>query len=483
MKNRMFLKLFVTISAALIVGFIMMFILLSIFMNNYLVTEKRSQLIDNCKTISDVLSHETENTTGFYISVNGVVEVVSRSVSGSAYVSDETGHVFFCSCDEWKHYNSCAHSKVQLPEKVLKKAADGYFFEVGDLDDRFEKMNFTAATPLYSPDGRIVGYVFISSPASLLEAIWTKMSKIFLVSVLIPVVILFVYLFYTSKRLVSPIKTMSVAAKRMADGDFSVRIPVRGNDEITELSEAFNAMSNSLSQLDSMRRSFVANVSHELRTPMTTIGGFIDGILDGTIPKEKEEYYLGIVSGETKRLSRLVQSMLSLSRLESGEQKVSPTNFRLTELAGEILISQEQRIINKDISVTGLENGEDIYAYADRDLIYQAVYNLVDNAIKFTPDGGAIEVTVSEEASAVRLKIRNTGKGIPPDELQYVFERFYKTDKARSENKNGTGLGLYIVKTVIDVHKGTVTVRSRQNEYTEFEITIPKGCTQNGNRE
>lgn len=482
MKNKLFLKLFITISAALTVGLLLMFILLSIFMNNYLVTEKREQLIDNCKTISEVLSQETENTTGFYISVNGVVEVVSRSVSGNAYISDESGRIFFCSCDEWKQYNSCVHSKGQIPEKVLKKAANGYFFEVGNLFDRFEKMNFTAATPLYSSEKKVVGYVLISSPASLIESIWAKLSRIFWISILIPLAILFIYLFYTSKRLVAPIKTMSVAAKRMADGDFSVRIPVNGNDEVTELSEAFNSMSNSLSQLDSMRRSFVANVSHELRTPMTTIEGFIDGILDGTIPKEKEAYYLGIVSSETKRMSRLIQSMLCLSRLESGEQKVNPTNFSLTELAGEILISQEQRIISKNISVTGLGEGESIKAYADRDLMYQAVLNLVDNAIKFTPDSGNIDLTAFETDMYVGLKIKNTGKGIPPDELQYVFERFYKTDKSRSENKNGTGLGLYIVKTIADIHNGSVTVSSLPDEYTEFDITIPKGNLYNGNR-
>ena len=207
---------------------------------------------------------------------------------------------------------------------------------------------------------------------------------------------------------------------------------------------------------------------------MTTIGGFIDGILDGTIPPEKHDYYLSVVSVEIKRLSRVVQSMLSLARLESGEQRVNPVKFGLTELACEVMLSQEQRIESNNINIEGLDKGTDITVTADRDLIYQAVFNLVDNAIKFTSENGTISVDVSSDGQGVaRIAIRNEGKGIPPDEMQHIFERFYKSDKSRSINKDGTGLGLYITKTIVEIHKGNITVSSIPDSYTEFAITLP----------
>jgi signal transduction histidine kinase len=229
-------------------------------------------------------------------------------------------------------------------------------------------------------------------------------------------------------------------------------------------------MSNSLSQLESMRRSFIANVSHELRTPMTTISGFVDGILDGTIPKEKHEQYLYIVSTETKRLSRLVQSMLSLARLESGEQKVNLTEFSLNDVICDVLVSQEQRINEKNIEIIGLDESEDINITADKDLIYQAIFNLVDNAIKFSNVYKPIKITVSRYNDKIIFKIRNEGNGINPNELQYIFDRFYKTDKSRSANKDGTGLGLYITKTILDIHNANISVSSTPNLFTEFTV-------------
>ena len=231
-------------------------------------------------------------------------------------------------------------------------------------------------------------------------------------------------------------------------------------------------MTNSLAQLESMRKSFVANVSHELKTPMTTIGGFIDGILDGTIEADKQSYYLGIVSDEIKRLSRLLQSMLSMSKLEAGEFVLKPELFDFRELLCTIVISQEQRIEAEKIEITGLDGIESISVTADRDLIHQVIYNLTD-AIKFVNEGGNIDFKAKTDGKKLIFTITNTGKGIPAAELPYVFERFYKVDKSRSANKNSTGLGLYIVKTIVKAHGGTVTVTSQENEFTSFSVTLP----------
>ena len=474
MKNRLFYKLFLTMAISLIISTILIMVLLSVSVNNYFVNDKKQLLTDNCRTISKVLSSQTDNDDNFYASLNGIISVVSRAVLGEAYVSDSTGNVITCSCSEWSNDRSCIHSAKTIPESILENAAKGSFFEVGRLGDRFTNKFYTAATPFYSSQGNLAGFIFISSPASQLKQMWSELSDIYIFCAVLPLTILFVFLFIMTRRMIRPVNLMSKAAVKMSKGDFSERIPVKGDDEISELAKAFNAMSNSLTQLEGMRRSFVANVSHELRTPMTTIGGFIDGILDGTIPPERQNHYLGIISSEIKRLSRLVQSMLSLARLESGEQKVNPTKFSLSELACDVLLSQEQRIEAKNINILGLDKGGDIMVVADRDLIYQAIFNLADNAIKFAAENGEISVLVTEDEDNVRFAIKNDGKSIKPSELQYVFDRFYKSDKARSENKDGTGLGLYIVKTIIDIHGGNITVSSQPDKFTEFTIILPK---------
>ena len=266
---------------------------------------------------------------------------------------------------------------------------------------------------------------------------------------------------------------MSAAAKQFAIGDFSYRVRVHGSDELAELGKAFNDMADSLDALESSRRSFVSNVSHELRTPMTSIGGFIDGILDGTIPAQKHEYYLNIVSGEIRRLSRLVVAMLNMSKIEAGELDLKPQRFDISEMIFRTMLGFEQLIDNKHIEVRGLDTLENNLVTADKDMINQVVYNLIDNAVKFTPEGGYIEVSSKSDIEKVIIKIRNSGKGIPSEELDKIFERFYKIDKSRSYDVKGAGMGLYIVKTIIELHGGQIVARSEPGEYAEFIFQLP----------
>ena len=267
---------------------------------------------------------------------------------------------------------------------------------------------------------------------------------------------------------------MSAAAKSFGDGDFSIRVPVTSNDEIGQLATAFNNMADSLSGSESMNRSFVANVSHELKTPMTTIAGFIDGILDGTIPPERQSHYLHIVSDEVKRLSRLVRTMLNLSRIDNGELKLRPNDFDISETVLSTVLTFEKSIDEKKIDIRGLDTLQPMQVHGDEDLLHQVVYNLVENAVKFTNTGGYISFNVSDSIDRIVVTIENSGSGIQSDELPLVFEKFYKTDKSRSQDKNGMGLGLYLVRTIIKLHGGDISVSSVVNEYTRFSFYIPK---------
>ena len=233
-------------------------------------------------------------------------------------------------------------------------------------------------------------------------------------------------------------------------------------------------MASSLQKSEYQRQEFVANVSHELKTPMTTIGGYVDGILDGTIPQEKHRHYMKIVSDETKRLSRLVRSMLDISRLQdqSGVPEERKIRFDLTECAGQVLITFEQKILQKDIRVEVNMPEHAVYTLADVDSITQVFYNLLDNAVKFCPTGGALGLTVKEGGNKLYVSVSNEGETIPPEELPLVFDRFHKMDKSRTQNRDGWGLGLYIVKTIVCSHGENISVSSLDGK-TEFTFTLP----------
>ena len=269
----------------------------------------------------------------------------------------------------------------------------------------------------------------------------------------------------------------------MAVGKFDTRIPVRGKDEVARLAEAFNNMAESLESLETMRNNFMANVSHDLRTPMTTISGFIDNILIGAIPPDEQPYYLGVIKEEVRRLSRLVSSLLDISRLQAGDRKLSMTSFDICETARLILISFEQKIDEKKLNVDFFCDSDRMLVFADRDAVYQVLYNICDNAVKFASHGGEYKITISYSDEGKRKKVLvsvyNQGEGISEEDLPYVFERFYKADKSRGIDKRGVGLGMFIAKTIIDAHGEKIYVKSRKNEFCEFAFTLDCGEYEN----
>lgn len=283
--------------------------------------------------------------------------------------------------------------------------------------------------------------------------------------------------YFITNRIVKPLKIMTDAAKSFAEGDFSSRVEVsERNHEVAELAVAFNNMADSLDSLEKMRNSFLANVSHDLRTPMTTISGFIDGITSGAIPEDKHEYYLGIISNEIHRLSRLVTQLLDISRLESGERKFDYVDFDIAEMARIILISFEQKIEDKRLDVEFDAEFDGMYARADKDAIYQVLYNLCHNAIKFAADGGKFRISIIKITDTkLKICVYDQGQGIDSNEVNMVFDRFYKTDKSRGLDKNGVGLGLYICKTIIDAHGETIGVEAGEND-CEFWFTVTEGA-------
>lgn len=475
MKNRLFKKFFLTTVLAVIISMSVIVTLMSVAFSRYFAIDKKKLLKENCQTVSQTVESAVGNNYSKLL-IENAINTLAKAISSEVFLTDTNGQVLICSCEEWDQNSSCIHSNGTISDSIINQTIKGEYYEVGKLSSKYSEPHYTYACTVKS-NNKVIGLVFASSPASSLQILLSEIAKMFVLCSIIPIVLLFCSIYYITFRLTRPLREMSIAAKKMSMGDFSTRIHTYGNDEISELAKSFNHMTDALVKLEGTRRSFIANVSHELRTPITTISGFIDGIIDGTIEKDKHEYYLNIVSVEIKRLARIVQSMLSLARLESGEQKANITTVDLYKIVCKSVVSQEKRITDKNIEILGLETNISAVIEADEDLIYQAIYNIIDNAIKFVNTGGYIQFNFEKTNNTVVLKIRNSGEGIKPDNLKYVFDRFYKEDKARSINKNGSGLGLYIVKTIIDIHKGKIFVRSLYGQYTEFELQLPEKST------
>ena len=480
MRLKIFKKYFFLTSIIVVCSLAFMMIILSFFINNYLTREKESTLQKYCNSIEKIV-YENRLTENEFISfINYATPSVAKSNKFEVLVANNLGQPLFCSCDYYSNNKACEHTNSVIPERIFKQILNQeYYFEIGNFDNNFKTGNYTYGKVIKHQNSGNFSLIFAYSETSTTASILLSIIKMFLMSSLVTLLVMFFAVYYTTYRLTKPLKLMAQASRSMARGDFSHKIPITTDDEVGELAMAFNNMTESLIKLESTRRSFVANVSHELKTPMTTIGGFIDGIIDGTIPDEKRNEYLAIVSDEVKRLSRLVQSMLSLAKLESGEMKIKITNFDLRNTIIDVVIAQQQNIENKNLNIIGLDSIEKSCVGADEDLIHQVVYNLIDNAIKFTPNDGEISFKVFKDTyNNTHFSIKNTGVGIKAEDIPHIFERFYKADRSRSAVKDSTGLGLYIVKTIIEIHSGRITVRSVENKYTEFEFYLPEFKTE-----
>ena len=345
--------------------------------------------------------------------------------------------------------------------------------EVGDLNGFLLRQNIVASVPVTDARGYSYGGVFICSSDIGVDALLDAMQKTIIMSCLWIILASLIVTYFISERLVAPLRDMSRAAKAFSNGDFSVRVEVEGNDEVAELAAAINEMASNLQELEDMRRTFLANVSHDLRTPMTTISGFIDSILDGAIPPDKYDYYLNIIGSEVKRLSRLVVTLLDITKIEAGERKFTPVSFDIAELARLIMISFEKKIDEKQLDIEFKFQTERMFVLADVDAIHQVLYNICDNGIKFSREKGRVILRIDELNGTTTVSVYNEGVGILPEEQKYIFDRFYKSDKSRGLDKTGVGLGMYISRTIIEAHGQKIWVESKPDDYCKFSFTLP----------
>ena len=396
---------------------------------------------------------------------------VSRVSGFDLIVTDTDGVVNACSDRDLKYLGKT------VPGSALVSAAeDANSIAMSSLGQLYsERRQLTAAPLSVRVNGETLtfGYLFVSSDLEAFRQAWRQFSGMFVLIAINVMALTFVISFLTTKKLAEPLNEMAGAARRFAHGDFTTRVEDTGRyDEIGQLTQAFNAMADSLESSETLRREFIANISHELKTPMTVIAGFADGILDGTIAPENEARYLNTISSETRRLSRLVASMLDMTKLQSADgSEILKNTFDVSEVIRLALLGLGSNIDRKQLEIAAALPEEPVITRGDKDSIMQVVYNLFDNAIKFSPPGGAINLELWKQGGRAYVSVENTGEMIPEDELPHIFDRFHKTDKSRSADRDGVGLGLYIVKTILDKHNEDVFVTSAGGT-TKFVFTL-----------
>lgn len=471
MQKTLFKRYFSICVSLILVSMVICGIILMIFSSQYIKQEKYDVLITTIDSAIDKLQEKEQNgQLNDKIEIDEYLDVLSKITDAEIFIYNKNlMNAIYCT-----EQPPCTHTMQNINQSIIKTVdKHGCYKESGTLSDLYTKKYFTVGKPINNGMKEHIGYIFASIEVNKHFNTYLKqMFKMFLVSAIVVFSVVLIIINFVTHQMVKPLRDMSEAAKEFGKGDFSKCLPVDRLDEIGQLAMSMNNMAESLSVLENMRRSFISNVSHELKTPMTTIGGFIDGILDGTIPENQHKKYLRIVSDEVKRLSRVVRSMLNLAQIEAGELKLNPKKEDMIYIICQTLCNLEKKIEDKNLEIRGLDRDK-VFVEADPDLIHQVIYNLVENAIKFSNDGGYIEFSFIKNSSNYLIGIKNSGEGLSREEIPRVFDRFYKTDRSRGLDKNGVGLGLYIVHSIINLHGGEIIVKSVKGEYCEFLFSLP----------
>ena len=467
MRSTFFRQMTLTAGMLLLSFLVLGFSFTSLFYN-YMIREERSALSTNASAVAAFVS--AQSTLELDWNTQLALSYGANVSDTEVVLCDTDGVIAFCSCGEFY----CDHVGKRLDADFIRNVStDGYVYESGVLEGVYEETRYLYALPVRSAgEGSLTGYVVVSTQTQDMSEMMERIILLFLLTAVVVLLVAMVAAALLTRRQTETLRELSMAAKQFAHGDFSARIDPEGaGEEVTELAIAFNNMATSLEQSESRRQAFISNVSHELKTPMTTIAGFMDGMLDGTIPPERYAYYMKTVSDEVKRLNRMVRSMLDISRIQATGEEIQKSRFDVTETLGRTLLTFEQKIEAKNLDVQVDMPDRAVYVMANEDAITQVLYNLIDNGVKFAQDGTPFLLTVTTYGGKALVSVADTGPTIPPEELPLVFDRFHKSDKSRSQDTSGVGLGLYIVKTILGSHGEDITVTSR-DDVTTFTFTL-----------
>lgn len=462
-RSSLLYKIIIAFTSILAVTLISLALALSMWFKVNYFTEKRTLFNQTALLASDIIAKYRNNFYEKSTELNAIKEILDSHttiINGDLIMVNENNKIL------WSSQEQITESKVNIKEKDINKLKNGESVE-------HVNNNYTYIYPIIY-EGKFEGALILTSPLYLINE---KLHKIYLMiwlsaftAMLFAGIVLPVFV----KRIIlDPLKDINNAARKFAQGEVQRRVCIKYNDEIGELANSFNVMAESLGQVEQNRRDFISNVSHELRSPITSIKGFIAGIIDGIIPKDKEGYYLERVYSEIERLTRLINDLLDLSAIESGKLKFNIKKIEINEIIRKCVINSERRIIEKNIDIEVDLKHDKCYVKADEDKSIQVITNLLDNAIKYCESNGKIKISTYTKGSKVFVEFYNNGPSMTEEELNHIWDRFYKADKSRT-NKISTGLGLPIVKMILMQQGEEIWAKNDKDKGVKFTFSLTK---------
>ncbi len=465
MKKTLYLKFVLAYFIFGVFGFIIVTTFVPNMTMEHLIREKANRLYAEATLIADTYA------SGLYTSETSLETVKVQMDSLSIYLEsiiriiNPSGRLVLDTSAPLNVEN------IVVIEGFDPTVTSGSYYTINDFFGNFDKDVLTVFAPITS-NYKVKGYVVIHSDLLSIEKSCNSLLNISYITLIILFLLSLIILIFFTEIVYIPLRKITYATEQYAAGNMHYEFQVESEDEIGYLAACLNYMASEIARSEDDQKKFVANVSHDFRSPLTSIRGYLEAMMDGTIPPEMYEKYLGIVLNETERLTKLTNSLLTLNNLNTRGLLLERTDFDINQVIRSTAATFEGTCRSKTIAIEVVLTGDVMYVNADMGKIQQVLYNLMDNAIKFSHRDSVIKIETSEKKNKLFVSVKDTGIGIPKDDLKFIWDRFYKSDLSRGKDKKGTGLGLSIVKEIIASHGEHINVISTQGEGSEFIFSL-----------
>jgi len=465
MRKTLYLRIILAYILFGLFGFIAVATVVSRLTTQYCIRDKARALYGEASRISDTYASDLYNATVSLEAVQAQMEALSAYMDTEIWILNPSGRMVVNSAQ------APDPNQEKLVENFDSTVMAGNYYTVGTFFDSFDHEVLSVVAPITS-DFKIRGYVVIHMPMENIRRDADSMLNISYMMLIILLVLSLIILLFFTEYVYRPLRRIIAGAEQYALGNMHYPIPVEREDELGYLAASLGYMADTIARAEDDQKKFIANVSHDFRSPLTSIRGFLEAMLDGTIPPDRHEHYLGVVLKETDRLAKLTNGLLTLNNLNTGGMLLQRTDFDINAVIRSVAASFEQTCRTRRISIRLVLTGRILYVNADLEKIQQVLYNLVDNALKFSREDSEITIESTEKGDTIFVSVRDSGIGIPKEDQKLIWDRFYKTDLSRGKDKKGTGLGLSIVREIIRAHEENINLVSTEGVGSTFTFTL-----------
>lgn len=440
-----------------------------------LIEEKQTTLTNQAHYINEEYLQPFLNHQITPITLQKDLNILSDTLDICIWYCDSEGTILYMSYPE--DYQADTRNLHDL-NMVLPSTDTDSFSQIGRAANAFDENMLSLGIPIENHTNQSTEWIILHAPFAQISSVLKDMLFNFLIPLCVLIILAMIFLLYLTRKVLNPLSRLTQTAREYAAGNFDAKTGITSHDEIGELASNMEYMASEMNKLEEYRRAFIANISHDFRSPLTSIKGYIEAMLDGTIPPENQERYLKIVLSETHRLTKLTASMLELNNSDSYGLQLKLTDFDINPVIDSTIDLFEGVCTKRYIVIRKNCTASDTYVHADKTKIQQVIYNLTDNAIKFSPHGSTITITVSDAEDKLLISVKDSGRGIDKASQTKIWDRFYKGDTSRGKDKQGSGLGLSIIKEIIRAHDETITLNSTPGVGSEFTFSLKKGMPQ-----